>query len=125
MNNFPAPIYPGVEFQFHVRHADDNEDLIDITGWSATLVVSSSKCESDELFRYTELDTDVIEIGSFDVDGVENNMRVTVSADRTEELRSCDFSCVYVGLLASSPDQSTVVYFIPCAKAVIAEVLPI
>ena len=109
---FPSPLVPAQDFQFHVRHLA-GDVLADFTGWQFKLVGRNGLDASQELFSYTESDAGVFTTGVFDLTDdkgnlLQYNLRVTIPHTDTDDLQHLDLQYARIGLLATPPSGSPI-----------------
>lgn len=98
-----VPVETGADYQFHIREMAA-DSLVDFTGSSFALVGREHPNSPTELFRYSEVDTQVIEVGVFSISdskGVvrDHNLKITIPHTDTEPLKTQALSQIHIGLL--------------------------
>ena len=97
---FQTAISTGEDFVLMVRREADGE-LLDFSGWSASYVGRVDVNSANTLFEYTEADN--VELGVFDLNGVDQNIKLTIPFEKTLEFRAKNLELIHIGLYLTPP----------------------
>ena len=102
--NIGTSISTGEDFVLMIRRESDSE-LIDLSGWGASYVGRVDVNSANTLFNYTEADN--VELGVFDLNGVDQNIKLTIPFAKTLEFRALNLSEIHIGLYLTPPESET------------------
>lgn len=98
--NIGANISTGEDFVLMVRREAEGQ-LLDFSDWGASYVGRVDVNSANTLFEYTEADN--VELGVFDLNGVDQNIKLTIPHEKTLEFRALNLEEIHIGLYLTPP----------------------
>ena len=102
--NIGTSISTGEDFVLMIRREADGE-LLDLSGWGASYVGRVDVNSANTLFEYTEADN--VELGVFDLNGVDQNIKLTIPFEKTLEFRDLNLSEIHIAHYLTPPESET------------------